>query len=1694
MYRIRKFTAVLLAAALLYAIFGGSLTGVFAEELPVNITVDDYNNGTLNISWSMTGAAAAVITYHVPDTSDNAAAAPPITVLNANTAVIPGLKANYIYDICVTLYGAVNAGAPAGDPIGRGLLFYLPSITFQSATPSQNAQQLTGGGWEIGGAPKLKLSWKTPKVFYNPDNTYFPDTDSNAGNNSFIPANTVEARSYMQNSLNRIYPVSRTLSTLNYKINISAEMNLINSGPTHASLIINQESEDAYSVYVSGNDTVKADVVPAPNGYLTFELWGRADVDSSVPTLPTDRDDILPDPEILPGTVYYMNIKPVYKDTDEADVDALTVGKRADQNGSLLTGERSYTSTPIRFQITKDSANNIYVKVFKINQGSLDLPRLYYEVQATDVPSVQGDWTVKKTMDDSYFSGTSAVTVITGVNPNNTMYYKIVVKSESPNDRLESLPLAYTLTADTDRPPLPTGIAVTDRQMHTGIVQLPDDGDILTPRVDIDVRSTDITLSWDKPLNWDAIKGDLYFHFLLSTSQTEATNQAPVFVNGKQWGDESYSSKYRLAQYISAINPKIEEAGNRLEYTIDAFDLFKWEGDTSADAGDIALGVGDDDYPDFLLPNTVYYLQMYTTKEADRGSTQAGKMSDRSIITSFTTLGDAALDVPLPMSFSIDGNGRDGSTTGAAVNYVDVRFDKVLNLDWRNYTGNYDETQYSYNIFYDIYMNSRTDTDFFPIGTTQLLNSDITFYGADDPQSTSVRARISGFSDDSADDLFNCGLLPDTTRSSYNLFGSNLLPNTTYYLKIRTRLVIRSRSDPDEVTVITSMDTAILPVTTIRLDVTPPDDNMRKPLAPTDFQIAVDDDQNQLLKGNSVTFTWKRQEDDVIYELIRTSQKVSPTDDIGNYGQDPEYLSFLQEYGNHTDYKDDEVFYLDPIAARGGDPDHIGKFTYDSATDTCTYTVDKRMFPNKLYYFSLKAVRVNASREPLTVGSGTVTGVESVWVSIPVTTSLIEAPVSLEVVLDAELGFSWNDNTAGLTAEDYTIYVKGPGDADYRLMDRSRSTVVKDGGTYYGRVMDLKADTHYDIRVIKGANTPVCEIAAMKTRDAYHELEVRWIGKRGDNFERYDIAIMAEGGSEYTVLTASDLEQYVSGGTALPYYIEETSRTINNDTVYFHARIKSADVTLPGGIATRQPLRSNEKYYIKVRAVKIDPTETDFIAYSKYAGPVNSRTEFNQGDYDDTDREEQEKAEFLDKMEELEKGYFWRVAISSGITGILLKGERVADAIMNSSGDTFTIDMSELSVNISKDEIYVPVAVIKTMNSTGKNLLIRTQGSELLLRPNTLDVSANESIKEIMGRQEVRDLYVKLIIVRSSETSNPLPSDRQRVSDINELDVQALGLSRTDKDMAKMFHDRLYDEDSGLVSQKLSMLLNTYLGSGSGSAELIDKYTKSLVDMIEKELSAYIDSTLRSSKLSNAVGDITAFDAPISANLTFSVGSGLIVPYVHYDGASGWQKITSTTVQSVSSVRFNLIKTGRFVIMAAQSTIGDIDEDHWAQSYVRSLASKYDLGTVFPGIQNSFMPENKATCREVVLLYEVVTGRAAENTGLDIRQKSAKLGLDKLISPNSLMKNIKRQESAAVLLKLFSVKKGISIAGLKPGGRVVMEDEAAIRDEYYQSVVMIIDMEVMDTDGSGRFNPDGQMTRAEVVASFARLLELTGDL
>lgn len=1653
MRRLKKTVAIVLVAVMVYSLIPNFCLLVFAAPAPLKINVVDYSNGTLNISWNaVANATSGTLTYYTPKAGGGADPNTAAVDVTQNKATITGLKENYIYKFDISIIdGAIGAA---------GSLFFLPQVSFNSQIVNQQPGDVVGGGSETGIMPTLKLSWNMPMVY--------------DGVSDFV---------YAYKAFNLIDP---QITKLSYTVNISDSLQ--RSDIKLKYMGVDGSNDPVYKATVSGDSDVDriSDVkFNSSSGLLYFYLLGKKDeaaylatktevmanlfttgADAGKKVIPDDISSIgennfvLPDSEILPGSVYMMKINPLFTDNVGGYLDVVSFGV----NGSSLEGLLPYTYTPMRFELTKDSANNVYVKIYKVNEGSLSLPRLYYYVETCSVPSNDDSmWSILKRLDDSYFTGSFAYTVLSGINANNTLYYRIVVGTDSGGSALDSLKMPYTIKSDTSKPPVPKGIEVVKKE--------------LVSNTEYQEKSTDITLVWDKPDNWDQIRNhlenDIYFHFLLNTAQNDLTIEPDPMLeaSGKNYGN--FPVKYRLIKYISANSTKIDDSGTKLKYVIKGFELFKWE-DAAGNVNNIP---NDENYPTFLLPGKVYYLQMYTTKAVDAGTTDPVKMSDRSLTISFTTLINAQRDVPLPGNFKITKNDIDSTSK---LNYVEFQFDKI-NIDWANYTSNHSQNDI---VYYDIYMSTRTETSsFVRIGTTQYRDRDIVFLGDTDSQSIFIKAKIS---------IFHAGINtydPDNDPSTnndidpYTIFGDTLLPNTTYYFMIKARLVMENPPNPPNTAISReSLFTAILPVTTIRGSINPPDETSKRPLAPTDFAVARDSNGNLMLAGQSVTFGWTKKESGVTYTLICTSVSVTGDASTAAYASDFTYQSFIKSFGSTDSDSDNSKLTLD-IAANPLQ----NNLEYDSTAKTCKFTIDKWLFPNKLYYFSIRAE----------AGSKV-----SAWVSIPVTTSLIEGPTLLEPVNDSELGFYWSDTSPNMKADDYKIYMKETKDIDYKMLSRAQCTVVKDGNNYYGRVFNLKSKTSYDIKVYKGGSSPVVvyQKTGMTTKNDDHEIEVMWKGLPVDPYAKFEVVIKAADDTDYTTLSDEDMEFYTDNNVhTFPYYIDKTLRLAGTSYGMYHAKIKSVMVTLADGTKEKQLLRSNTKYYIKVRGVKIDPADTTLISYSKYIGPVETRTEFNQSDYDSQDQDTKQKAIFMDRISKLEEGLYWKLDMENvKADKILLKGDRLSNAIENSQDYGFVLDISSLGQSVNTDYIYVPVSIIKTLKTSSKSLTIKTFGAEYTLSPKTLDLENIIEIADVQNKQGVKDLFLKLAAERSDSTSAALPAGTKKISKVFDFEIQAIGSYKTDTDLKNLIYNKIYDNETGLVKNNMNILLHSDDRNGAKTPQEVDRYISGLIGEVENELSDYIEGTIEGTDtdpgMIAAVENVRVFSNPLLVKLTYISDPGLKSPYVNYDGEGTWKKLMNHVSHLANSITFDAAKSGKYVVLSVQNSANNIREDYWVRNSIVKFMTKYDLNNIFTGVDQSFNPEITVSGGELVLLYEKVMGKAGQNTGLDVRQKARKLGLDSIISLNGLMNDVTKEETASVMVKIYSVKLGINADNLKLDKTVPVKDELDMGLKYYKASLICIDSGILTLDENNNFNPKTFITRAELVSAFTKLLELTGDL
>ncbi len=1638
--KLRLISAIIILS-MIFPICSGIIQPVFAADVAIKVYIDSYSKstGVVNIHWDqVANVTSGTIEYHVPSATGYDTISLPIDVTK-NSASISGMQADIIYDFKVSL---VNSSAQTY--VGR--LYFLPQVSFYAEQVEQQSVTIPGGGVETGDYPSIKIIWNMPRVFNNATNTI------QYANESAV-----------------LSQIDGSIKYLNFSINITGEASLAN-------VILSMNDNRSYTATVSGetqNSTYSDVKWDSSTGQCSFYLLGVKDKSTIIPsrdnirvnainpetglsTLPQaialagDNEYVLAHQEILPGTIYKMSMNTLFVDSDKNYVGTVADGLAENP----LLGSTDYTYTPIRFQLTKDTFDTVYVRIYRINQGGVNMPKLYYEVQTSNVPSSQDtSWTRRKKLDDSYFDGEYAITGIDGINSKNTLYYRVVVKSDSVADRIQSLNLAYKMQDDTARPPVPKNIDVigVDLALPTAASGITD-------------NSSDVTISWDKPSNWDQIKGnltnDIYFHFLLNIDAEELNLEPTPYLeaNGKSYG--MFPVKYRLVKYISANSPNIDDSGDKLVYKFKGFDLFKGEDEN----GNPLTLTNDDSYPTYFLPNKTYYLQMYTTKAANRGATYDSTiMSEKSLVESFTTLTTSGRDVPIPSNLEwVNTTVKPSSATDEAEASVQIRFND-LDIDWSNYTTKHSDND---EVIYDLYMSNRTELSSFKlIGTTDTTSvlEDVAFTKQTLGSTTWVYATINKF----------------TASNSVASFGYSLSPNTTYYFMVKVRLKMVNEQEQRQ-----SIETVLLPVTTPRAGELEPDETAERPLAPTDFAIATDVDGNPMITGQTVTFEWTVNENEAQYNLISTTNKVEAdaSDTDNSILLDSIYQSFISSFGNKDNNIDNNETKLTLDPSVNPLPTN---FEYNSATRKCRYTIDTWLYPNKIYYFTLRAEIVNAS--------GTK---NSVWVSIPVTTSLIESPSNLQVVNDCELAFYWFDTTPGMTTDNYSILLKKSNESKYITLPKADYKIVKDESVYYGRLFELKADTIYDIKVIRMTNNESISNLRLKTRNDYYEIDLKWQGNAIDAYSGYEIAVKTADDSNYAVLdNNADLEKYVDISThSYPYYIEKQNSQLNTNYYTYNARIKLVPTILPDGSLEHLPLKPNTKYFIKVRAVKTDSSNLSAVTPSKYVGPVDTRTEFNQEDYDEEDNNTNVTAKFLDLIEKLEQEPYWEIGSGNGVVNkVYVRDDKVKDLLEQAGRFTCTIDISNSANYIYKDEIYLAKDILEAVKINDKSVIIKCKDVEYTIRPNTFDIDNMKEFKKALEDEDAEDVFLKLNNTQSSSAQPSVPANTAIVSKMNVLSAQAVASTKTNDDINALIKNELYNEKTGLIQKKVAVIKNPNNKKTQGDVKEseVAEYLNKLYDEVKGELSYYLEDTLEGIAYKEGVltdtYSISKFSSPLGVKMSYKAGT-IANPFVVYGNSANWQKLTQNLKHDNGYLSYFVTSPGKYVVLSLKDVSTTVSEDSTAKPYIAKLASNYDLAAVFPGLDTSFNSDLNITVKESILLYELIS-EATVDKQTDIKTKAKTYGIDKMINITNVNRNITRQEAAAVIIKLYCQRTGADYNKLKASYNRTIKDDKEIAKRYAMPVYLSLKMGIMTLDSSSKFYPTQAITRAQFATVLQKMLD-----
>ena len=1745
-----------------------------------------------------------------------------------SSAVLPieacGFQNDILYQIKIELFGSVDmnnidlaTGMPLGVPSGlprdsvETVYMHGVTVTFNGIENSK-LREMKPGERETGYNPALACSFKTPRVYVN--------SEVNGGayavhaSGSFLPIFGGDpgdpGNLGYQTALRAIQKFRPGITEMVFIIGLEDYISVrpIQYSPLkEISFYWDPAGAGAFMCQVDFGgvpvrEVYRAEAANSGGDLYRIYLSGRQDADTAMPSdadwndlvtnpaLSDKRDEYIPSSfmgpdsftsvlrhkEIYPGSQYRMHAEIHYM----AGGDRLLEGSGFEVTGNMPS-RVSYTM--LRIIVSKISDEYVKVDVFRVNQGNDYVVDNGYRVTVRPETG-QADMVITITDFESDLKSLQAYIKVT--NPIVRHYFRASYTRSTGATGPDSAWIPYTLQESGDNAPvMPKGLMV--EKLEYDPVR----------------RITDVTISWDRPANWaTATSNDIYMEFNLNTSNAEIQNIMEL-TDGEGGSYGEFAALYRTV--LAVRREEIQTpAANRLSYTIKGDELFNviygapQFGPPAAvlppGGRDEPTGLYDKQfwdfqrelgkaqrqvelYPDFLLPNTRYFLTLRTVLWLnDAGDSYVSNTSSPAAFTTFPT----RYTPPLPYIFSVTDN-----AVPAPPDFINSVSLQNSGVDWRYATTVYNPP---IPVHYELYISDRPDDGAPQLAGVSNFNADGTPYeswGADPAWMGSMRLPPYDASDPMGLAKALVAARPVTSASGayinwdgvklYN--GEKLQPNKVYYFWIRT-YIVENRFLNGAVVGINgnSAYSVMLSVTT------PPwpqgsDDTYMRRIAPVDFAIARDSSGNLRISGDIAVFEWQPTAPDTVYEFIITSVR-----DVNGYfmaeglhfgdpalapGMDSTYESFIREFMADDGRGGDRRLLLDPQKAGVGDAaGGIRGFYRDPVTGTFTYTVDRWLFPNSLYYASLRA----AARDPDPDGAGGGAGGAtdparaafytefkntSPFVTVPLTTLMLDAPFNLKPVDGAELWYSFRDTSIYMAA-DYRVYLRGGGSAAYSPVGGAQSTIVKTGGFVYGKIINLEFGAVYDVRVTRGQEEEQAyQEGGFTTRDRYHNVQVEWMGpatEPNDAFLRYQIAIISQteldelppDQADYFELSDIHLapSKYVADGREYSYEISENPQTINTPgTMLYRATILSKPTRLRDGSVIQRQLEPNMRYYIKVRTRKISRDDANVSAFSKYAGPVDARTDFLQSSQDEKEEQRRLEDNLLDKLAEYERETFYIADAGDRSQGkFLLKEDKIIGMLRTSASAGYLIDVSDNAKKADADTIYIPGGVLLALQEFNKTITIRLDGVEYIFTQNTIDLRYDKKYTDMAAKAGSRDFMVRLRDSRAALSGAVLPVGNTGLTAVHRLEAAVIASNRSYANIANIIEDYIFNERTGLLNQKLNALSLKTIGStasgvagagassgvGSGanaSAALFDSdeaqnrelaaeqarraasdaYVQELADDIKNQVSNRIGDILEGRNgfrpIAMDMVNVDDFNAPLIATLAHAQSrGGRVSPLISYDSKE-WFKLTQNITQRPSSISFEALAPGYYSAVLAEVSTAGLAEGSYDEDALIKVASRYDLSDIFAGINRDFQPDLPVLNREALLLYERVMGLEGDTFGMNIPQKITALGLQDVIRPGAQNAQMERQRAAVLLSRLYAGRRGIGgglAGGLTGGpgdslaagsGRGALSDALGVDASCLGAVEFCVGRGIMKLS-AGKFEPGRAITRAELIFGIAEAM------
>ncbi|WP_127491889.1 alpha-amylase family glycosyl hydrolase [Paenibacillus glycanilyticus] len=247
---------------------------------------------------------------------------------------------------------------------------------------------------------------------------------------------------------------------------------------------------------------------------------------------------------------------------------------------------------------------------------------------------------------------------------------------------------------------------------------------------------------------------------------------------------------------------------------------------------------------------------------------------------------------------------------------------------------------------------------------------------------------------------------------------------------------------------------------------------------------------------------------------------------------------------------------------------------------------------------------------------------------------------------------------------------------------------------------------------------------------------------------------------------------------------------------------------------------------------------------------------------------------------------------------------------------------------------------------------------------------------------------------------------------------------------------------------------------------------------------------------------LSKFDEPLKLTFKLDSDANKKLTGIYYVADEGKLEYVGGTLNADGTMTANIQHFSKYAALEYAKTFGDVPVTHWAWEMIRELASKHVITGVTAG---RFEPERSVTRAEfAALLVRAMSLQATKPAGFaDVAASSwyadsvaaaAEAGIIKgrtatTFAPNAV---ITREEMAVMLMRAYEAKSGKKVESSVEGNTEgnTFNDSAAIHDWAKASIDAAVKLGFINGKGQGKFDPQGNTTRAESAKVIYKLLGL----